>query len=85
VRKSYLAFPALACFVLSPKARAATPAPDAGYSGDNTAKEQVALFSRTNGLFKNLRAQLEVRCRCTATMLHHQLRAAAEPVAEALD
>ena len=46
---------------------------------------QVALFSRTNGLFKNLRAQLEVRCRCTATMLHHQLRAPAEPVAEALD
>ncbi len=36
---------ALACFALSPTARAVTPAPDGGYPGENTAEGDVALFS----------------------------------------
>jgi hypothetical protein len=39
----------LACFGLSPAARAVTPAPDGGYAGDNTAEGTNALFSLTSG------------------------------------
>jgi hypothetical protein len=46
---------------------------------------QVTLFSRTNGLLKTCVRNSERVVGGTATMLHHQLRAAAEPVAEALD
>ena len=39
----------LACFALSPTARAVVPAPDGGYPGLNTAEGQSALFSLTTG------------------------------------
>jgi hypothetical protein len=39
----------LACFGLSPEARAVVPAPDGGYPGGNTAEGQSALFSLTTG------------------------------------
>jgi hypothetical protein len=39
----------LACFGLTPLARAVVPAPDGGYSGGNTAEGQSALFSLTTG------------------------------------
>jgi hypothetical protein len=40
---------ALACFTLSPTARAVVPAPDGGYPGGNTAEGQNALLSLTSG------------------------------------
>src|SRR5205085_1451584 len=40
---------AVACFALSPTARAVTPAPDGGYPGRNTAEGDSALFSLTMG------------------------------------
>src|SRR6266849_3241522 len=40
---------ALACFALSPTARAVNPAPDGGYPGQNTAEGDDALFSLTSG------------------------------------
>jgi hypothetical protein len=39
----------LACFALSPAARAVTPAPDGGYANFNTAEGEGALFSLTSG------------------------------------
>src|SRR5205814_2838606 len=42
---------ALACFALSPIARAVSPAPDGGYANFNTAEGQDALFSLTTGGF----------------------------------
>ena len=39
----------LACFALSPMARAVVPAPDGGYPGGNTAEGEEALFSLTSG------------------------------------
>jgi hypothetical protein len=39
----------LACFTLSPKARAVDPPPGGGYSGQNTATGEDALFSLTLG------------------------------------
>src|SRR6266403_232777 len=39
----------LACFALSPTARAVLPAPDGGYSGSNTAEGDNALASHTTG------------------------------------
>jgi hypothetical protein len=39
---------ALACFALSPTARAVTPAPDGGYPNGNTAEGDNALFSFTS-------------------------------------
>jgi len=41
---------ALACFALSPIARAVLPAPDGGYPGQNTAEGDNALFSLTTGI-----------------------------------
>ena len=41
---------ALACFALSPRARAVDPPPDGGYPNENTAEGQDALFSLTTGL-----------------------------------
>jgi hypothetical protein len=35
----------VACFALSPPARAVVPAPDGGYPGQNTAEGEDALFS----------------------------------------
>src|SRR5260370_5818484 len=40
---------ALACFALSPTARAVNPAPDGGYPGQNTAEGDAALFGLTSG------------------------------------
>jgi hypothetical protein len=40
----------LACFGLSPTARAVLPAPDGGYRGENTAEGEDALFSLTTAL-----------------------------------
>ena len=39
----------LACFGLSPTARAVTPPPDGGYPGRNTAEGDFALFSLASG------------------------------------
>jgi len=39
----------LACFALSPTARAVLPAPDGGYAGSNTAEGDNALYSLTPG------------------------------------
>src|SRR5439155_686955 len=39
----------VACFALSPTARAVTPAPDGGYPGFNTAEGDNALLSLTTG------------------------------------
>jgi len=41
----------LACFAISPRARAVSPAPDGGYSGWNTAEGSGALFSVNGGTF----------------------------------
>src|SRR5437660_10577721 len=40
---------ALACFALSPSARAVDPPPDGGYPNANTAEGDSALFSLTRG------------------------------------
>ena len=40
---------ALACFALSPQARAVDPPPDGGYPNQNTAEGDDALFSLTTG------------------------------------
>jgi hypothetical protein len=40
---------ALACFALSPAARAVSPPPDGGYAGFNTAEGQNALLGLTTG------------------------------------
>ncbi|MBA3830493.1 MAG: hypothetical protein H0X34_01090 [Chthoniobacterales bacterium] len=42
---------ALACIVVSPPARAVTPAPDGGYPNFNTAEGDNALFSLTTGSY----------------------------------
>ena len=50
LRRGFLLIPlALACFGLSPAARAVDPAPDGGYLGQNTAEGDSALFSLTTG------------------------------------
>src|SRR5438876_991269 len=41
----------LACFALSPTARAVVPAPDGGYPNANTAEGDDALFSLTTGFY----------------------------------
>src|SRR5438876_11860456 len=41
----------LACFALSPTARAVIPAPDGGYPNGNTAEGDDALFSLTTGFY----------------------------------
>jgi hypothetical protein len=48
-RSSILATIALACLAFSPTARAVSPAPDGGYSGDNTAEGTTALLHLTTG------------------------------------
>src|SRR6266496_947623 len=42
---------ALACFAVSPKAQAVSPAPDGGYPGGNTAEGADALLSLTSGVW----------------------------------
>jgi len=49
IRAFFLISLALACFLLSPTARAVLPAPDGGYAGFNTAEGTDALFSLTTG------------------------------------
>src|SRR5437763_1188288 len=46
---STIAMFVVACFALSPRAQAVSPAPDGGYPGGNTAEGQNALFSLTTG------------------------------------
>ena len=48
LRLGFLLIP-LVCFGLSPIAQAVLPAPDGGYSGNNTAEGNNALFSLTTG------------------------------------
>jgi hypothetical protein len=43
----------LACFALSPQARAVDPPPDGGYPNQNTAEGEDALFSLTSGTAAN--------------------------------
>jgi hypothetical protein len=51
LRRGFLLIPlALACFALSPAARAVLPAPDGGYAGNNTAEGTDALFNLTSGI-----------------------------------
>src|SRR5438552_14185367 len=46
LRHAFILIPfVLACFALSPTARAVTPAPDGGYPNANTAEDDNALFS----------------------------------------
>ncbi len=48
--RAFLLIPfVLACFALSPAARAVSPPPDGGYPGDNSAEGTDALFSLTGG------------------------------------
>jgi Chaperone of endosialidase len=47
--RGFLLITLLACFALSPTARAVSPAPDGGYPGENTAEGDDALFSLTTG------------------------------------
>jgi hypothetical protein len=48
--RAFLLMPlVLVCFALSPTARAVLPAPDGGYTGQNTAEGTDALFSLTTG------------------------------------
>jgi trimeric autotransporter adhesin len=52
-RRAFFLIPlmlALAWFALPPRAQAVTPAPDGGYSGQNTAEGTNALFSLTTGI-----------------------------------
>jgi uncharacterized coiled-coil protein SlyX len=50
LRRVFVLIPLLlACFGLSATMQAVTPAPDGGYSGNNTAEGSDALFSRTTG------------------------------------
>src|SRR5436190_1581449 len=50
IRRGFLLIPlALACFALLPTAQGVFPAPDGGYSFDNTAEGTDALFSLTTG------------------------------------
>jgi len=50
LRRGFLLIPlALACFGLSPAARAVDPAPDGGYPNQTTAEGDSALFSLTTG------------------------------------
>jgi hypothetical protein len=50
LRRLFLLIPLLlACFAISPIARAVTPPPDGGYLGQNTAEGTNALFSLTTG------------------------------------
>src|SRR5947207_8417404 len=50
LRRCFLLIPlVLACFALSPTARAVLPAPDGGYAGSNTAEGDNALYSLTPG------------------------------------
>src|SRR5437016_7875415 len=49
--RAFLLIPfVVACFALSPLARAVTPAPDGGYPNQNTAEGEDALFSLTRGI-----------------------------------
>ena len=51
LRRGFFLIPlALACFALSPTARAVIPAPDGGYPTSNTAEGDDALFSLTTGV-----------------------------------
>jgi hypothetical protein len=51
----------LACFAISPMAKAVSPAPDGGYPGGNTAEAQNALFSLTTGGFNTAVGFLSLR------------------------
>ncbi len=54
LRLAFLLIPlalVLACFALSPAARAVLPAPDGGYPNGNTAEGEDALFSLTTGTY----------------------------------
>jgi hypothetical protein len=49
--RAFLLIPfVLACFALSPLARAVDPLPDGGYAAFNTAEGENALFSLTSGV-----------------------------------
>src|SRR6266568_1854471 len=51
LRRAFFLIPlALACFALSPTARAVDPPPDGGYPNENTAEGEDALFSLTTGV-----------------------------------
>ena len=51
----------LACFAISPMARAVVPPPDGGYPGGNTAEGQAALLSLTTGGFNTAAGWLSLR------------------------
>ncbi|HEY2625970.1 MAG TPA: hypothetical protein VGI41_04370, partial [Candidatus Udaeobacter sp.] len=52
LRLAFLLIPlVLACFALSQRARAVSPAPDGGYPGGNTAEGTQALQSLTTGIW----------------------------------
>ena len=57
----------LACFAISPMARAVVPAPDGGYPGGNTAEGQNALLSLSTGGFNTANGFLALRSNSTAS------------------
>jgi hypothetical protein len=57
-----------ACFTLSPRAQAVSPAPDGGYPGGNTAEGRNALFSLTSGGFNTAIGFLSLRSNVTGQL-----------------
>ncbi len=58
---------ALACFAISPMAKAVVPAPDGGYPGGNTAEGQAALLSLTTGGFNTAVGFFSLRSNTTSS------------------
>src|SRR5580765_5983486 len=54
-----------ACFTLSQRAQAVSPAPDGGYPGGNTAEGQNAMFSLTSGSFNTAVGFFSLRSNAT--------------------
>ena len=69
LRHGWLVVPlVIACFALSPVARAVSPAPDGGYAGNNTAEGTQALQSRVSGGNNNTALGFQALFRATDSL-----------------